>query len=98
MVNTSQQVGGAVGTALLSTLVVSATTSFAEGKARTPGLMAEAATHGYTIAFWTSAGIFALGAVLTAALLRRGPPASTLARREQERAEAAEAEAVLVAG
>jgi EmrB/QacA subfamily drug resistance transporter len=96
MVNTSQQVGGAVGTALLSTLVLSATTSFGEGKARTPGLMAEAAVHGYTVAFATSAGIFALGAVLTAALLRSGPPASTLARRAQE-AEAAEAEAVLVA-
>jgi predicted MFS family arabinose efflux permease len=100
MVNTSQQVGGAVGTALLSTLVVSATTSFAEGKARTPGLMAQAAVHGYTVAFATSAGIFALGAVLTAALLRSGPPASTLARRAQEAeaaAVAAEEEAVPVA-
>ena len=32
MVNTSQQIGGSIGTALLSTLAASAATSFATGK------------------------------------------------------------------
>ena len=98
MVNTSQQVGGAVGTALLSTLVVSATTSFAEGKAPSPALAAEAAVHGYHVAFWVSAGIFALAAVITGSLLRSGPPLSTLHARELEAREAEEREGVLVAG
>ncbi|EHN09393.1 putative transmembrane efflux protein [Patulibacter medicamentivorans] len=75
MVNTAQQVGGSVGTALLSTLAASATTSFAEGRARTPQVMAEAAVHGYTTAFWWSAGIFLVGAIVTGTLLRGGAPA-----------------------
>ncbi|MCB0865465.1 MAG: MFS transporter [Solirubrobacterales bacterium] len=70
MVNTSQQVGGSIGTALLSTLAVSATDAFMAGAPQTPQLMAEAAVHGYTTAFYWSAGIFALGAIAAALLLR----------------------------
>ncbi len=66
MVNTSQQVGGSIGTALLSTISATAVTSFAAGSEPTQALMAEAAVHGYTTAFWWSAAIFALGAVATA--------------------------------
>ncbi len=70
MVNTSQQVGGSIGTALLSTLAVSATESFAAGAVRTPALAEQAAVHGYTTAFYWSAAIFALGALVSALLLR----------------------------
>ncbi len=70
MVNTSQQVGGSIGTALLSTLAVSATDSFAAGAVPTPQLMEQAAVHGYTTAFYWSAAIFAIGSVLAAVLLR----------------------------
>lgn len=72
MVNTSQQIGGSIGTALLSTLAVSATESFtaAAGAAPTPALLEQAAVHGYTTAFYWSAAIFALGAVVSALLLR----------------------------
>jgi MFS family permease len=69
MVNTGQQIGGSVGTALLSTIAASAATSFAAGKAPTPALMADAAVHGYTTAFWCSAAIFAVGAIVCGALL-----------------------------
>jgi EmrB/QacA subfamily drug resistance transporter len=65
MVNTSQQVGGSIGTALLSTIAASATSSFA-------GAPAAAAVHGYTTAFWWSTGIFMLGAVVAGTLLRPG--------------------------
>jgi EmrB/QacA subfamily drug resistance transporter len=65
MVNTSQQVGGSIGTALLSTIAASAAASFA-------GAPAAAAVHGYTTAFLWSAGIFALGAVVAGLLLRPG--------------------------
>jgi predicted MFS family arabinose efflux permease len=74
MVNVGQQVGGSIGTALLSTLASSATTSFATGKVLSPDAMAGAAVHGYTTAFWWSAAIFAVGAVTTALLLRPGVP------------------------
>lgn len=74
LVNTSQQVGGAIGTALLSTVVASGTTSYLTDNPG-EGPMA-AAVHGYTVAFGVSAGIFLLGAVLSASLLRSGVPAT----------------------
>jgi hypothetical protein len=79
--NTGQQVGGAVGTALLNSIaagaVVSWLTSHAHG-ARTPGQLQLASVHSYTTVFWWSAGIFAVGAIITVFLLRNGPlPAGT---------------------
>jgi EmrB/QacA subfamily drug resistance transporter len=70
MVNTMQQVGGSVGTALLSSIFASAVTSYAEGKAPTPQLASEAAVHGYTVAFWIAAGVFAVGAVVVGSVMR----------------------------
>jgi EmrB/QacA subfamily drug resistance transporter len=66
MVNTSQQVGGSIGTALLSTLAVSATTDYISVN----GAGAQAAVEGYVTAFWWAAAIFAVGAIVTGALLR----------------------------
>ncbi|MCB0868638.1 MAG: MFS transporter [Solirubrobacterales bacterium] len=74
MVNTTQQVGGSVGTALLSTISASAVTAFASGKVPTADLAGQAAVHGYTTAFWVSAGMLAAGAVITAITLRSGAP------------------------
>jgi hypothetical protein len=65
-----QQVGGSVGTALLSTIAASATTSYAAAHHVTNGAgRAVAATHGYTVAFDVAAGLFALGAVLAVTML-----------------------------
>jgi len=69
MVNTSQQVGGAVGLALLSTLSASAATDYARAHPRLPGLAAAAAVHGYTTGFWVAAGFFATGFVLALLIL-----------------------------
>jgi hypothetical protein len=71
MVNTMQQIGGSIGTALLSTLAASAVTSELAGVAGRPTAVdaARAAVHGYTTAFWWAAGFYAAGAVVCAALL-----------------------------
>lgn len=74
MVNTSQQVGGSIGTALLSTLAASAVTSYVADRTRSPAVLAEAAVHGYTTAFTVAAGIFLTGAVLTSLIFRPGVP------------------------
>ncbi len=66
LVSTMQQVGGSIGTAVLSTIVASATTSYAQSHVGSSAFVS--ATHGYTVAFLTSALIFAAGAVLAAAL------------------------------
>ena len=70
LVNTTSQVGGSLGTALLSTLAATAASSFVVGKQPTGAVLTHAAVHGYTTAFWWAAGIFAVGAVLTVLLLR----------------------------
>ena len=71
MVNTMQQIGGSIGTALLSTLAASAVADRLAEAATRPdaALAAQAAVQGYTTAFWWAAGIFAVGGVICAALL-----------------------------
>ena len=71
MVNTMQQIGGSIGTALLSTLAASAVTSQLAGVAGRPSqlALAQASVHGYTTAFFWASGIYAVGAIVCAALL-----------------------------
>ncbi|MBW8872563.1 MAG: MFS transporter [Leifsonia sp.] len=72
MVNTSQQVGGSIGTALLNTLAATAAADYlASHLPPTPQVAAEAAVHSYATAYWWGAAFFAFGAVLTAFLYRR---------------------------
>jgi EmrB/QacA subfamily drug resistance transporter len=61
MVNTCQQVGGSIGTSLLSTLFASSAASYAVSHHALHDVQAAAMVHGYTTAFWWSVGIFALG-------------------------------------
>jgi EmrB/QacA subfamily drug resistance transporter len=70
MVNTMQQIGGSIGTALLSSIFASAVSGYADGRRPTPRVLADAAVHGYTVAFWVAAGIFAAGALLVGATMR----------------------------
>jgi MFS family permease len=72
MVSTSQQIGGSIGTALLSTLAISATTDFLTARGPAPEVLRQAAVEGYTTAFWWAAAIFALGALVCGGLLRSG--------------------------
>ena len=78
MVNTSQQVGGSVGTALLSTLFASSVASYTTAHAHLNGVAGAAAIHGYTTAFSWAAGIFALGLLLGLIILPGRTKARTL--------------------
>ena len=71
LVNACQQVGGALGIALLSTIAASAASSFATGHQPAATLASRAAIHGYTIAFWVSAALFGAGALSSLLLYRR---------------------------
>jgi EmrB/QacA subfamily drug resistance transporter len=72
MVNTSQQIGGAVGTAALSTVFTSALARYIANHTPGPGIRGAAAVHGYSVAFGVSCGLFLAGMVLTVLLLRSG--------------------------
>ncbi|MFF7338929.1 MFS transporter [Streptomyces sp. NPDC008163] len=73
-VNTSQQVGGSIGTALLNTLATTAATNYLVGRRPTPSAVAQAQLESYATAYWWSAGFFALGLVVTLFLYRPGAP------------------------
>ncbi len=69
MVNTSQQIGGSVGLALLSTVSASAAANYIKSHPQLRGLASAAAVHGYTTAFWWAAAIFATGFLLALLIL-----------------------------
>ena len=72
LVNTSQQVGGSISTALLNTLAATALTDYLSSHAPvTAAVGAEAAVHGYATAYWVCAALFTGGAVLAALVFRR---------------------------
>jgi EmrB/QacA subfamily drug resistance transporter len=64
LVNTSQQIGGSVGTALLNTLASTGAASFLISHPNGPEALARATIHGNSVAFWAGAGVFAGGAVV----------------------------------
>ncbi len=83
MVNTSQQVGGAIGTALLNTIAASATTDYFKshmaGAGNPKALQFQSMVHGYTTAVWWAAGILTLSALIAFAFIGAGGGGSTAA-------------------
>ena len=73
LLNTSQQVGGALGLAILSTFAVSKTNATLTdlGRAPQPADEAQALVNGFHVAYVGSAILVASAAVLLAVLLRR---------------------------
>ncbi|MGW8374491.1 MFS transporter [Streptomyces sp. ODS28] len=78
MVNTSQQVGGAIGTALLNTIAASATSAYAASHAARAAaggaparklLALESMVHGYTSAIWWAVGILLVASALAFTLV-----------------------------
>ncbi|MFQ6329464.1 MFS transporter [Nocardia sp. CWNU-33] len=75
MINTSQQVGGSIGTALLSTIAASAATDYLSSHQPGPMAVAQAQIESYTTSFWWATAIFVAGAVITAFLMPNTVPA-----------------------
>ena len=84
MVNTSQQVGGSVGTALLSTIFASAAAGYLSAHTKAAGLASAASIHGYSTAFDWAAAIFGLGLLVALVIL----PTDGAARARTAQAEA----------
>jgi EmrB/QacA subfamily drug resistance transporter len=73
MINTVQQIGGSIGTALLSSFAASAGTHYATSHTPSATLAAEAALHSYHTVFWWSVGFFLLASLIGAVVFRSGP-------------------------
>ena len=83
-VNTAQQVGGSIGTALLNTIATTSSATYIAAHLHHPAQQAliakEGVVHGYTVAIWWAAGIMLLagliaGLMVTAKAPRHGAPA-----------------------
>ena len=70
LINTSQQVGGSLGTALLNTVAATATTSYMTANATKSPLFG--LTHGFTVAFTVSAVLLIIGAIVLALFINIG--------------------------
>jgi len=91
LVNTSQQVGGSLGIALLNTVAAASTTTYLASHQVLPPPVKAALTHGYTQAFLVGAGFLLVAAVVAGLLITIGksaaaendpvPPAAPGARR-----------------
>jgi len=67
LVNTTQQIGGALGVALFSTVATNRTSDLlAEGESR-----AAALTSGFTLAFWVAVGFAVLALIATLTMIHR---------------------------
>jgi EmrB/QacA subfamily drug resistance transporter len=80
LVNTTQQIGGSLGTALLNTVATTATASYVQSHG--PAFLPAGLVHGYSVAFTLGAGMLALGALVSAVLVRGRP--QTVAVTAQE--------------
>ena len=76
MVNTVQQIGGSVGTAVFSSLTTTAITSYLRSHAATgtaPRTITDATIAGDHLVFWAASAVFLSCAVLAALMFRSGP-------------------------
>jgi predicted MFS family arabinose efflux permease len=64
LITTTQQIGGALGVAVLSTIAVSSTARFIGAHGHAPVELTNALNHGFSIAFWFGAVFAAVGCVV----------------------------------
>jgi hypothetical protein len=69
LVNTTQQVGGALGTAFLNTVAASSTAAFLLTRVASATVTKSADVHGYTTAFEVSALMIAMAAIVAGVLV-----------------------------
>jgi fucose permease len=69
LVNTSRQIGGAIGLATISTVAATATSSYVNAHGLS-SVTAQATVHGFQTSFYVLGGLLLLGLVVVAAFLR----------------------------
>ncbi|HVN60393.1 MAG TPA: hypothetical protein VMT59_03960, partial [Gaiellaceae bacterium] len=68
LINTSQQIGGAIGVAAATTIAITFTDRYVTAHAGSTALSAGALTYGFQVTFYALAAIAALGAVVALVL------------------------------
>jgi len=73
LINTNQQIGGAIGVAAVTTIATTFTAHYVNAHAGTTAFSGAALTHGFQIAFYVLAATAAVGATLAALLIEPKP-------------------------
>jgi EmrB/QacA subfamily drug resistance transporter len=73
LINTTQQIGGAIGVAVATTIATTFTSRYVDAHAGTSALDGAALTHGFQAAFYVLAALAGLGALLSALMLESKP-------------------------
>jgi MFS family permease len=84
LVNTSRQIGGAVGLAAVSAIAAAATSDYVNAHAGVSATSAVALDHGFRTALYVLTGLLVLGALLAASLIRPQRVAETEPEAELE--------------
>src|SRR5919206_166167 len=77
LINTSQQIGGAIGTAAVTTIAATATANWLTAHPGAAPAAGAALTHGFATAFYVLAAVAAAGAVISAILVESRPATAT---------------------
>jgi EmrB/QacA subfamily drug resistance transporter len=77
LLNTNQQIGGAIGVAVATTIATTYTSHYLQGHPGAGPLDGAALTHGFQIAFYVLAALAALAAIVSAILIEPGAAAAT---------------------
>ena len=84
LINTNQQIGGAIGVAAATTIATTFTTHYVNAHAGVSAVSGAALTHGFEIAFYVLAALAAVGAVLAALMLESAPAEAAEPERVDE--------------
>ena len=79
LINTSRQIGGAIGLAAVTTIAATASSHYASSHA-VPAFSGPALTHGFQVAFYALVGVALAGAAITAAFVESKPKELTEAK------------------
>ena len=88
IINTSQQVGGALGTAILSTVAFTRVSDYLQSHQPTADVLLRADVNGFSVAFLVGAGLAALGLLATLTMVPGGVTPEAVAEEATEPAAA----------
>jgi EmrB/QacA subfamily drug resistance transporter len=75
LINTSRQIGGSIGLAVVTTIAATAASHYAHSHG-VPAFSSPALTHGFQVAFYTLVGLALVGAAIAAAFVESRPKAA----------------------
>jgi MFS family permease len=84
LVNTSRQIGGAVGLAAVTAIAAASTTNYVDGHQNVPAASPAALDHGFQTALYVLTGLLVLGALVAVGFIRPRPrPVEAEARADE---------------